>query len=289
MLVGLLVAIALILLVLAMAAPKVAQDLRRDREVEAVHRGDQYVRAIRRFYLKNGNHYPSSMEQLEKTNNIRFLRQRYLDPVTGLDDWRVIPVGQNKTTVKGFFGQPLAGIPSAGLGSAAGMASGVGVQTAPAGAAGAGAPGATPPGGAPSGTDPSSGGSSSGSGSTFGVGTSSGLGSAGGIGSSTASSFGSSGGEVFMGVGLNHTGDSVLDLNEQTTYETWEFLYDPRIEALKAKTSLLGGAPVAAPGTNGPGGTPGTGIGGTPPSIVGPPGTGPGTGTTGGAGTQSTQ
>src|ERR1700733_3285429 len=127
MLVGLIVGIFLILLVLSVAAPKVSQALKRDREVEAVHRGDQYVRAIRLFYRKTHT-YPGSIEQLEKTNNIRFLRQRYLDRRGGKDDWRLIHVGEAKTTVKGFFGQPLAGL-TRGLGSAAGMASGGGVGT----------------------------------------------------------------------------------------------------------------------------------------------------------------
>ncbi len=121
MLVGLIVAIFFILLVLSVAAPKVAQELRREQEVEAVHRGNQYVRAIRLYYRKIG-HYPGSMEQLEKTNNIRFLRQRYVDPMTGKADWRLIQVGEAKTTVKGFFGQPLTGM-APGLGAAAGMGS----------------------------------------------------------------------------------------------------------------------------------------------------------------------
>src|SRR3984885_15014737 len=119
MLVGLIVGIFLILLVLSVAAPKVSQALKRDREVEAVHRGDQYVRAIRLFYRKTHT-YPGSIEQLEKTNNIRFLRQRYIDPMTGKDDWRLIHVGEAKTTVKGFFGQPLAGLATSGIGSAPG-------------------------------------------------------------------------------------------------------------------------------------------------------------------------
>ena len=41
------VAIFLVLLVLGVAAPRVAKDLKRDREVEAMHRGKQYVRAVR--------------------------------------------------------------------------------------------------------------------------------------------------------------------------------------------------------------------------------------------------
>src|SRR6266851_1704223 len=128
LLLGLVVAIFLILLVLGVAAPKVARDLRREREVEAVHRGNQYVRAIQLYYKKFG-HYPGSMEQLEKTNNVRYLRQRYVDPMTGKADWRVIKVGTAKTTVKGFFGQPLAGL-APGLGTAAGMASGGGIGAA---------------------------------------------------------------------------------------------------------------------------------------------------------------
>src|SRR6201991_1148937 len=126
MLVGLIVAIFLILLALSVAAPKVAQDLRREREVEAIHRGNQYVRAIRLYYRKT-NTYPATIEQLEKATNIRYLRQRYVDPITGKDDWRLIHVGEAKTTVKGFFGQPLAGLatgPGAGLGSPIGSNSG---------------------------------------------------------------------------------------------------------------------------------------------------------------------
>ena len=36
-----------------------------------------------------------------------------------------------------------------------------------------------------------------------------------------------------MGVGSSATGNAVLAVNGQTTYETWEFLYDPRVERLR--------------------------------------------------------
>ncbi len=140
-LVGLVVAIFLILLVLAVAAPKVAKDLKRDREVEAVHRGNQYVRAVQLYYRKFG-HYPGSIEQLEKTNNIRFLRQKYVDPMTGKADWRLIHLGEAKTTVKGFFGAPLTGI-APGLGSAAGLASSGGIGAGAAGASAGGVAGSS--------------------------------------------------------------------------------------------------------------------------------------------------
>ncbi len=128
LLVGAMVAIFLVMLALGVAAGSIAKQLQREREVEAVNRGNQYVRAIRVFYRKNGNRYPSSIEQLENTNNQRYLRQRYLDPLTGKDDWRLIHLGENKTTVKGFFGEDLPGLPG-GLGAAAGMVSPMGTST----------------------------------------------------------------------------------------------------------------------------------------------------------------
>ena len=129
MLLGLIVAIALILLALGVAAADMAHTVRAERERESVRRANQYVRAIRLFYLKNQS-YPGSMKQLENTNMVRYLRQQYTDPLTG-KEYRLIGVGQNKTTVKGFFGQPLGGIPGSGLGALAGAQS-AGMPGAPA-------------------------------------------------------------------------------------------------------------------------------------------------------------
>src|ERR1019366_9544045 len=129
MLLGLIVAIALILLALSVAAADMAHTVRAERERESVRRANQYVRAIRLFYLKNQS-YPGSMKQLENTNMVRYLRQQYTDPLTG-KEYRLIGVGQNKTTVKGFFGQPLGGIAGSGLGALAGAQS-AGMPGAPA-------------------------------------------------------------------------------------------------------------------------------------------------------------
>lgn len=265
LLLGLVVAIFIILLFLAVAAPTVAHELRREQEVETVHRGNQYVRAIQLYYRKFG-HYPGSMEQLEKTSEIRFLRRQYVDPMTGKADWRLIKVGEAKTTVKGFFGKPLTGL-APGLGSAAGMASGGGIGAGAAGTSGAtgstfGSSGPTSVFGGTSSPGSSSGSSfgdtsssptsglgssgsaSSGPGSSTAGGTSgsdsSGFGSNSGMGSQSATSF-TGGGAPFEGVGLVKDGDSIVTLNEQTTYKTWEFIYDPRIEQLKAAAALQGG------------------------------------------------
>ena len=55
MLLAMVVAIFLVLVALSVAAPRMAQELRREREVEAVHRGNQYVRALQLYYRKMGS------------------------------------------------------------------------------------------------------------------------------------------------------------------------------------------------------------------------------------------
>ncbi len=247
-LVGMIVAIFIILLALSVAAPTVARALRREREVEAVHRANEYVNAIRRYHLKT-NTYPGSLDQLEKTNNVRYLRQKYNNPMTGKPDWRLIKVGENKTTVKGFFGQPLAGLASTGIGggSPSSSPSSAGTSTNPVSGSGSGA-GSSPLSSGPnsagivadtSGTDAIGPGASNGLGSNTGVPGGSTTGSSG-IAHQSASSF-SGGGSPFLGVGLPTAGSAIIVVNEQTTYPEWEFLYDPRIEQLRSKVNLFGG------------------------------------------------
>jgi type II secretory pathway pseudopilin PulG len=256
MLLGLIVAIAIILLVLSVAAAQVAFSLRREREVESLHRANQYVRAIRLYYRKFG-HYPGSLQQLENTNHIRFLRQQYIDPLTGKSDWRLIGVGQNKTTVKGFFGQPLAGIPTAGLGALAGSQS-----------VGGGFPGGNPTTASPNGpnstamgapttaANPTDATNSAGqSGATTPGSTGSTTSALGTLPTSTNANgtpfgSGSAGLAPFMGVGTSASGDSIATPNEQASYQLWEFLYDPRIEQLKVAGQLNGGGVGSAPASS---------------------------------------
>jgi hypothetical protein len=69
--------------------PRVVMESQRDREELLIDRGTQYQRAIQVFYRKFSR-YPTDLDALENTNNIRFLRQRYKDPMTGEDEWRLI-------------------------------------------------------------------------------------------------------------------------------------------------------------------------------------------------------
>ena len=266
MLVGVIVLVFLVMLALSIAAPKVARELRREREVEAIHRGNEYVRALQLYYRKFGR-YPGTMDQLEKTSNIRFLRRKYEDPMTGKANWRLIHIGEAKTTVKGFFGQPLTGLPGSagGLGSASSMTS-----SQPGSTVNGSSPTGSSLGGSSLGTGSSSGGGFSLGGNSFGSGSSTpgqtvsgssgSSGSSSGMGSQSATTF-SGGGAPIVGVGSSRSGDSITILNEQTTYETWEFIYDPRIEQLKAKAALLGGGSSSGFGSGSSGSSSGFGSG----------------------------
>jgi type II secretory pathway pseudopilin PulG len=106
----------LLLISVAIAAPKMARSIQRDKELETIHRGEQYRRAIQLYYRKFG-HYPTSIDQLVNTNQIRFLRKKYTDPLTGKDDWKPVLFGQAHVRPLGFFGQPLmAAVGMAGMG-----------------------------------------------------------------------------------------------------------------------------------------------------------------------------
>ncbi len=83
---------AVIAITLYMEMPRVAFESQRAREQLLVDRGNQYKRAIQLYYRKL-KRFPARMEDLETTNNIRFLRRRYKDPLTGKDEWRLIHVG----------------------------------------------------------------------------------------------------------------------------------------------------------------------------------------------------
>src|SRR5580693_6398308 len=80
LMITLMLVLALITIGLLAVLPDIKQQIIRDREDELRHRGTAYMRAIQRFYKKFGR-YPTRVEELESTNNLRFLRKRYTDPV----------------------------------------------------------------------------------------------------------------------------------------------------------------------------------------------------------------
>ncbi|WP_047489719.1 hypothetical protein [Terriglobus sp. TAA 43] len=292
LLLGLVVVCFLLLLVLGVAAPRVAKQLERDREVESEHRAQEYVRAIQLFYKKN-TRYPTSIDELlgkgpgggmslgGTSTNAHYLRQEYKDPITG-GDYRLIHFGEAKTEVKGFFGEPLQGMPAGNLGSAAGMVSNLGGNSASGNPTATGGLGTSnPTNGATGGTS----GATGTTGSTGGSGTQNGSQTdvTSTLGGNNATSFQGSKGAI-IGVGSNGKGHGLVEWNGSENIEDWEFLYDPRVELLKARVSIFGGTPAA--NGNGSFGSFGNGVGSPPGTTT--PGSPTGTDPNSSSGTPST-
>ncbi len=83
---------AIVAIMLFRQLPRVAFEAQRDKEQLLIDRGEQYSRAVNLF-VRKFNRYPADFEALNNTQNLRFLRHKYIDPMTGKDDWRIIHVG----------------------------------------------------------------------------------------------------------------------------------------------------------------------------------------------------
>ena len=228
-LITLMLFVTLLVIAAVAAIPELKFQIQRDREEEMVHRGVQYTRAIRRYYKKFGT-YPATMDLLESSNNLRFLRKRYKDPING-QDFKIL----HFTDVKFFNQQGIAGAQTLGQPIGTGMggtqdtsASGTQDQNAA----------ATNTTAAPQGTDNSAAAAgAAGAGATPAAGGSQGQGGATGGGSilpfAPAPLMGNSGnGNTFGGagiVGVSSTSpkDTIRVYNKKTHYNEWQFVYDP--------------------------------------------------------------
>ena len=66
----------------------------REREAQLLYAGNQYRRAIERYYLSGLNQFPRSLEDLlrdpRKPGTERYLRKLYPDPLTGKSEWGIM-------------------------------------------------------------------------------------------------------------------------------------------------------------------------------------------------------
>jgi type II secretory pathway pseudopilin PulG len=99
-------------------APRMVQQMKRDREEEMINRGTQYMRAIKKYYQKNGA-YPNSLDDLDK-GQIRYLRKRYKDPLTKDGKWKLLYYNDIAMLMNGAA----PGTPAAALGAQGGMTPG---------------------------------------------------------------------------------------------------------------------------------------------------------------------
>jgi type II secretory pathway pseudopilin PulG len=108
----LLLTVALMIIATAVIVPTITFEIKRDREEEMIHRGVQYSRAIRAYYKKFGR-YPAKIEDLENTSQLRFLRKRYKDPLTG-KDFRLLHFGEAKMSMNAMGGGVIPGAATLG-------------------------------------------------------------------------------------------------------------------------------------------------------------------------------
>jgi type II secretory pathway pseudopilin PulG len=239
--------IASMIIVLTAATPSVVTQGRREREEEMIWRGNQYVRAIGLYYRKFGK-YPTKIDDLyQNTNGLRFLREKYTDPMNTTDGtWRLIYLGPNGQLIgsvnyTNILQMSMQGPAAMGApGTSSPGAAGTPQSTNPFGA----------PGAAPGGTTPQAGGAQTPD--------------QGGFGESRL------GGEVIggniIGVGSKVKKSSIKVWNGASDYYHWEFIWKP-IQVVGAPAQA---APPAAGTTATPSPSPGT-PGNPPPNTPAPP------------------
>ncbi len=112
LLLAILLMMAVMIITATIEAPRIVQQMKRDREEEMIHRGTEYARAIKKFYKKFGR-YPTTLEQLDNTNQIRFLRRRYKDPLSKDGKWTLLHYGD----IQALTNPNGPGTPAAALGA----------------------------------------------------------------------------------------------------------------------------------------------------------------------------
>jgi len=203
---------AAVMLIAAGAATKsLLTEGRRQQEEDLIWRGNQYARAVKLFYRKNGR-FPTSMDELTKPQNkIRFLRRAYEDPVNTEDgSWRLIYVSPSGQLIGSVRQGAAVGIP----------------QVRPAGGVPPAGPGATP---------------------AAGTGV---QGSTPGVSASSISSPLSGGqliGGNIIGVGSKVPKTSIKVYNGSQVYREWEFIWDPARDAMQSGQPGVGGPQPGAP------------------------------------------
>ena len=190
--------LTLMLIALSVEAPRIAQQIKRDKEEELIHRGKDYATAVKRFVHKNGGRYPASIEQLENTNHVRFLRKKYIDPITGESDWKMVHVGEAEIKIpapnpNGNQNGPTGTLQSSPPPSTGGGGTGGGLTT----------------------------------GGTFGGGTSSGNGT---LQTNNIGNGQTLGGGQIMGVASVSKKHGIKEFNDKDEYDQWYFVYDLRLE-----------------------------------------------------------
>jgi type II secretory pathway pseudopilin PulG len=205
-LLALLLFVALLSIGIFTTIERIDFQIKRDREEELIHRGVQYSRAVRKYFKAFGR-YPSRVEELESTNNQRFLRQRYKDPVTG-KDFKLLRM----TDVQMSFG-PGPGVPAADLNNKQPTPDDANNDAPASGNGGTPDPSSPPvaPGDTSQPSQPVNAGAAGGSPQQLGA-------------NGSPQVFGGAG---IVGVASVSKNQTIREFNKKNHYNQWQFIYDP--------------------------------------------------------------
>ncbi len=223
----LLLTMALMAIAAGVIVSSITFDIKRDREEEMIHRGVQYSRAIRLYYKKFGR-YPTKLEDLENTSQMRFLRKRYKDPLTG-KDFKLLHFGEAKLAMNALGGQGIAGASTIGANGSLNGPGGLTQTSAFGGNTGFGANTNSTFGQNSAGTNQTSTGTPSATdGSSPDATDSNGTGTLNGN-SGDALSKTTFGGPI-VGVASLSKDRTIREFDHKTKYNEWQFVYDPTLD-----------------------------------------------------------
>lgn len=217
MLLFLMVAVAVLTITMLGVARNFRRGIQRDREVEMIHRGEQYARAVRRYYHKFGS-YPVSIEQLQSSNNLRFLRKKYKDPTSPDGEWKLVHPTDIKLKAGGGLtpaAGTVTGTATANPGDTGTNASSINQNTTSTNQNTKGSAFGANGTGSPSNAAQDTGGPEGGVGGTGGAGTN---------GNAANSVLG---GGPLLGVVSKQTTEGIHSFGDKSKYSEWFFIYDP--------------------------------------------------------------
>jgi hypothetical protein len=280
MLLVLMLAVAVLTITMLEVAQNYRRSIMREREVEMIHRGVQYERAVRIYYRKNNGAFPTSIEQLENTNKVRYLRKRYKDPMSPDGQWQIAHVTDIKLTgftLAGAAGAASAAAGSTGLTGAAGSAALAATSALQANSSNLTSTGS----GTAPGTDSSNPGTGTSSTGGQTAGTATGNGPADTNGTSSNGAGPVLGGGPMLGVISKSKAEGIHSFNDKSHYNEWYFIYDPSQDKGQQPNGpynpslTLAANPTGNGAAGGQSGTNGTTPTGTPTGETGSPGTTP--------------
>ncbi len=91
-LLALLASSAVLLVGLALSIPQMAMQSQRIKDQRLVDRGEDFRRAVELYY-RDHQKYPEEVDDLEETDNVRYLRGVSKDPMGETGEWRLIHMG----------------------------------------------------------------------------------------------------------------------------------------------------------------------------------------------------